>query len=48
MVNRGYDVELEFLVRGCLEDARVDLDLFDSWAIKFFEGCDDASFLACA
>jgi len=46
MVNRCYDIEFEFAVRGRLEDAGVDFDLFDTGAVEFFEGGDDAGFLA--
>jgi hypothetical protein len=30
-----------------LEDAGVDLDLFDAGAVELFQGCDDAGFLSC-
>jgi hypothetical protein len=29
-----------------LEDTRVDLDLFHTGTVEFFEGCDNASFLS--
>jgi hypothetical protein len=41
-----YNVEFEFAIGSGLENARVDLDLFDTRAIEFFEGCDDASLFA--
>jgi hypothetical protein len=46
VVYRGDNVELELAVRRGLEDASVDLDLLDTWAIELFQGCDDAGFLA--
>ena len=46
VVDRGHDVEFEFFVRGRLEDARVDFDFFHTWAVQFFEGGNDAGFLA--
>lgn len=48
MVDRGDDVELEFLVRGGLEDTRIDFDLLNSRAVEFFESCDNSGFLASA
>lgn len=46
MVDRGDDVEFELAIGGGLEDACVDLDLFDGGAKELFEGGDDAGFLA--
>lgn len=48
MVYGGYDVEFELAVRGGLEDARVDLDLFDTGAVELFEGSDNAGLFASA
>lgn len=48
MIYGGDNVEFELAVRCGLEDTRIDLDLFDTRAIEFFEGCDDARFLACS
>lgn len=48
MVYGSDDVEFEFAVRGSLEDARVDLDLFDTGAVKLFECGDYARLLSCA
>jgi hypothetical protein len=42
------DVEFEFAVRGGLEDACVDLDLFDTGTVEFFECCNNARLLSCA
>jgi hypothetical protein len=42
------NVEFEFTVRGGLEDACIDLDLFDTGAIEFFECCNNARLLSCA
>lgn len=47
MVYRRNDIELEFAVRGGLEDASVDFDLLDAWAVEFLEGGDYACLLAC-
>jgi hypothetical protein len=46
MVHRGDDVEFEFAVCARLEDAGVDFDLFDTWSVEFFKGCDYPSLLA--
>lgn len=48
MVDGGYDVEFEFAATGRLEDAGVDFYLFDSGAVEFFEGGDDAGLFSCA
>ena len=48
MVDRGDNVEFEFAVGGCLEDSRVDFDLFHAGAVELFESCDDSCFLSCA
>jgi hypothetical protein len=47
VINGGYDVELELAIRRSLEDARIDLDLFDAGPIELFESRDDAGLLAC-
>lgn len=46
MVYGGDDIEFELAVGGSLEDACVDLDLFDTRTVEFFEGCDDACLLS--
>lgn len=46
MIDRCDDVEFELAVRGGLEDARVDLDLFDAGAVQFAQGGDDAGLFA--
>lgn len=46
MVDRRYDVELEFSVRGCLEDTGVDFYLLDAGPVQLFQCRDDAGFLA--
>lgn len=46
MVDRCDDIEFDFFVGRGEEDARVDLDLFDTGAVESFKGADDASFLA--
>jgi hypothetical protein len=46
VVDGGDNVELELAVRRGLEDARVDFDLFDAWAVELFERGDDAGLLA--
>lgn len=33
VIDRCDDVELQFTIGGGLKDARIDLDLFNSWAI---------------
>lgn len=48
MVYGGYNVELEFAIRGCLEDTGINLDLLDTRPIKLLERCNDARFLPCA
>ena len=48
MVYGSDDVEFEFAVRGGLEDACVDLDLFDTGAVELFECGDYARLLSCA
>ncbi len=45
MVDGSDDVEFQFSVRGCLEHAGINFNLFDAWAVEFFQGCDDAGFL---
>jgi hypothetical protein len=45
VINRCYDVELEFPVGGGLEDSRIDLDLFDAGTIELFESSDNAGLL---
>ena len=46
VVDGGDDVEFEFAVRGRLEDARVNFDLFDAGAVEGAEGGDYASLFA--
>jgi hypothetical protein len=47
MVYRGYDVKFEFPVGRRLENARVDFYFFDTGAVEFFEGGNDACLLPC-
>ena len=47
MVYRGDDVEFELAVASCLENARVDFDLFDSRSIQFLECRYNSSLFAC-
>lgn len=47
VVNGCDNIEFEFTVRGGLEDASINLDFLDSWAVEFFEGCDYTCLLAC-
>ena len=46
MVDGGDDVELEFAIRGRLEDAGVDLDLFHAGAVERAQGGDYAGLFA--
>lgn len=36
------DIEFDLAIRGGLEDARVDLDLFDTGAVELLQGGDNA------
>ena len=46
VVDRGDNVEFEFAVARGLEDACVDLYLFNTGAVELLERGDDAGFLA--
>jgi hypothetical protein len=48
VVYGGDDIEFEFAIRGCLEHARIDLDLLDTGAVELLERCDDACLLPSA
>lgn len=48
MIDGSDNVEFEFTVRGGLEDTCINLDLFDTRAVEFFESCNNARLLACA
>ena len=48
MVEGSDNVEFKFAVRGGLEDARIDFNLFDTGAVEFFERRNNARLLACA
>lgn len=48
MVDRGDNVEFELAIGRGLEDSCVDFDLFDAGTVKFAEGCNDTSLLACS
>jgi hypothetical protein len=46
MVDAGDDVEFQFAGGGCLKDASVDFDLFDTAAVEGTEGGEDACLFA--
>lgn len=46
VVHGGDDVEFDFAVGGGLEDARVDLDLFNAGTVELLEGGDDTGLFA--
>lgn len=46
VVNGSYNIEFEFAIGRRLKDACVNLNLFDTGTVQFFEGCDDSRFLA--
>lgn len=46
MIHGCDNVEFEFAVRGCLENARINLDLLNAGTVELAEGGDNAGFLA--